>query len=121
MASICAEIDAHNKTIVYHQTFGHLVPEARKFFPGYILFAYGCHGDIVLLDWDFGELEANPWLHHTMTEYVGDYVMKKALHLDYGIWRFEGTYHMQKNGYGKFRGKIRPMRVVHRFAGKSKA
>jgi hypothetical protein len=115
---VLGQIEADNRARVYAQTWGHLAPKPRDVFEGYIVFAVGTHGDEVILDWDFGELQANPWLHTQMISWMGKQIDKLSPRLGdrcFGVWRFEGTYTRLKNGSGRFSGKVYPQRVADRF------
>lgn len=115
---VFASSEARHREIVFRDTWGHLDAKPGTTFDGYILFALGVHGDIVLLDWDFEGVQPNPWIYEEMTEYIGKQVMKR--NRSWGIWRFDGAYRVYKNGKAKFAGKVRPMRVTYRFAGKTR-
>lgn len=121
LAQVLGEIEAHNREIVYQETWGHLAPKVKEVYEGFILFTHGCHGDITVIQWDFKlpdgtELDASPWLYRDMHDFVGDHIMAK----DHpgGIWRFDGTFKRNKNGTSRWTGKVRPMRVSYRFGGK---
>lgn len=104
---------------VWQDTWGHLAPKVREVYAGNILFTLGIHGDITLIDWDFqlpdgSALDGSPWLLTDMTDQVCDWIEQKN-NLRGGIWRFIGTFERLKNGKSRWRGKVKPQRVVDRF------
>lgn len=104
---------------VWQDTWGHLAPKARKTYQGFTIFTLGIHGDVTIIDWEFklanGEdLAGSPWFHEDIHNQVGDWIEKKD-YLRGGIWRFDGTFERLKNGKSRWRGKVRPMRIVYRF------
>lgn len=110
--SVLEEIGARNRAVVMRQTWGHLDTKPGEYHPGYVLFALGTHGDIVLLDWEFEGVSANPWIYQELNEFVGKHIDKTDR--PWGVWLFEGTYRVFKNGNHKFSGKVRPCRVSTR-------
>lgn len=103
-----ADIDKINRAIVLNQTFGHLKPKRGEVYKGNIVYTLGCHGDITMIDWKFGDLPGSPWLHEHLTEFVGQHAMT----VDEGtVWEFVGTYRTFKNGTHRFTGKFYPMKV----------
>jgi len=116
LASVWGEIEARNRAVVMRQTWGHLDTKPGEAHVGHVLFALGCHGDIVVLEWDFEGVEANPWIYDELHEFVGQHIDKTDR--AWGVWLFEGTYRVFKNGKHKFSGKVRPCRVSTRFGKK---
>jgi hypothetical protein len=107
---------------VWQGTWGHLAPRPRAVYSGYVLFTLGTHGDITVINWDFTlpdktELDGSPWFHVDLHDQVYRWIEQKN-HLRGGIWQFDGTFERLKNGKSRWRGKVRPMRTVYRFAGK---
>jgi hypothetical protein len=118
LASVAASIDAHNRRIVEHQTWGHLAPKPQTIYPGFILFTHGCYGDITVIQSEFEGLDDSPWYYRALHDYVGDFIVpprQNTTKMAGGIWRFDGTCRMFKNGRIKFSGKIKPMRTSYRF------
>lgn len=115
LADLAASIDAHNRIIVYRETWGHLDALPGDY-PGHITFVLGCHGDITLLEWDFDKVESNPWIYIELNQFIGAFCVKTDR--EWGVWRFEGIYRRFKNGKSKFAGKTRPCQVSYRFNGK---
>lgn len=88
----------------YEDTWGHLRPEPGKKYDGWILFTYTCYGDIVIIDWDFGELPASPWQCSDFINFIVTY--SKEIKTP-GVFRWTGWYKRFKNerchfGNGKF-------------------
>jgi hypothetical protein len=104
---------------VWQDTWGHLAPKAQEPYRGFILFTFGVHGDLTVIDWDFklvnGEgLPGSPWFHEDLHDFVGRQIEKKG-HRHGGVWRFDGTFLRHKNGRSRWSGKTSPMHVVYRF------
>jgi hypothetical protein len=94
---------------VMHATWGHLAPEERKPYRGWIVFTHGTHGDLTIVDWYLKrgktELPGSPWLFQQLNEFTANECMKRQ---SQGvIYRWEGTYLMFKNGGCRFSGKTR--------------
>lgn len=109
---------------VWQQTWGHLAPKVREVYAGHIVFTLGCHGDHTLIEWEFKlpdgtQLDASPWLHEDMVDFVADQIAAKKNFYG-GIWRFDGTFERLKNGKGRWRGKTSAMRLQYRFPKKAK-
>ena len=82
------------------ETWGHLDPPPGTY-PGWILFAHGTHGDLVVLDEDFTDGCGGPWFYDELLEFTGQQSEQEE-----GVYRFVGTYTRFKNGKGRFRGKV---------------
>ncbi len=104
---------------IYQDTWGHLKAKVDVMYEGFILFTTTCHGETTILDWSFGDLPGSPWIAEDMMNFV----LSKVPERDEGfrLWRFDGTYRELRSGKGKFSGKVRPMRVQYRFAGRRAA
>ena len=100
---------------ILQDTWGHMRAEANRTYEGFILFTHSCYRQITILDWKFEDLSGGPWFPEHMMEFVCGKVPQDAT--EFRLWRFDGTYRELKNGKGKFTGKVRPMRVQHRFPG----
>ena len=90
---------------VMSATWGHLAPEQRRTYRGFIIFAHGAYGDIVPIQCEFQGLKDSPWCFDDMTEYVGDYIM--AHDAPGTVYRFDGTYRKFRNGNCQFTGTIK--------------
>lgn len=117
LRSVFTMAEAYNRAVVERDTWGHLDtnPDGAPH-PGFVLFAKGCHGDIVVLEWELEGVTPNPWLYRALNEFVGDAVIKSDR--SWGVWVFEGHYRVLKGGSHKFIGKVRPCRVTTRFGKK---
>lgn len=105
MIETLTQIQAINKAIVVNQTFGHLAPEKRVRYNGFIFFALSAYGDIVLLDSDFKNLSDSPHLYEDMQEFLCKYFDKHTNST--GVFRFDGVYMKYKNGNPLFKGKVK--------------
>lgn len=103
---------------VWQDTWGHLQLKVRNVYSGHVLFTLGVHGDITIIDWDFGDLDGSPWLHSDMTDQVCHWIEQKN-NFRGGVWRFDGTFERLKNGKSRWRGKVSAMRLTYRFNCKS--
>ncbi|MFT4064379.1 hypothetical protein [Paraburkholderia sp.] len=108
MADVFAPVEARNRAIVMHNTWGHLAPEPRRIYRGEILFAHGEFGDLVVLRSKFRGLPDSPWFYEHLTDFASDKAFKRR---PGAVLRFEGTYTMFKNGNGRFSGKVRDVRI----------
>jgi len=97
-------VDAVNRAIVAANTWGHLAPEPRRPYPGYIVFTYGQWGDIIPIDAAFVGLPDSPWFYDDLCSFIDDRAVTRGT-----IYRFDGSYMKYKNGKGCFRGTIRTL------------
>lgn len=117
---------------VIHSTWGHLAPKDNTVYTGHILFTHGCHGDIVIIQWEFkgpdGEdLDASPWIYEHMHDFIGDLILPKGAlecRLPEGrVYRWTGRYlkypdeptsdsgRIMREGEGEFRGRTRRIKI----------
>ena len=68
---------------VMKETWGHLAPKKGQSYKGYIIYAYGGYGDIVLLDAEFENLSDSPWLYEAMQDFISRNSKGKGLY----IWK----------------------------------
>jgi len=102
MAEIFAVSDRAYKARVMASTWGHLAPEQQKVYKGTILFTCGDYGDITPIKCEFKDLEDSPWFFDDMS----DFIYEKSKDRQGKVLKFIGTYKKQKNGKGRFSGKI---------------
>jgi hypothetical protein len=99
---------------VMKNTWGHLAPTPRQTYTGYIIFSVSPNGDHNLLDFDFNGLDGNPWTLEHVSEWWSEETegpeFKSSGTL--AIWRWDGTYMVQKNEVPRFRGRSRRMSLV---------
>lgn len=109
MADAFAPAENSFRNWVAVNTWGHLAPEARKVYRGYIVFALGCYGDQVVLQSEFENLPGSPWYFDDESEWVNEFIDRhtKVGGDCHGIWRFDGTYTKFKNGNYRFSGKTK--------------
>ena len=107
LADAFAPIEALNREIVLHNTFGHLAPVPGKKYTGTILVAQGNYRDTVLLDSDFGELPDSPWLYDDLQRFI-----ETAPSESPAVYRWSGWYIQYKNGNHRFGGgKFRKLQL----------
>jgi len=99
-----AEHEARYRAAVMEATWGHLAPEPRRVYTGYILFAYGAYGGIVPIQCEFDGLNNSPWFFDDLIEYIDQYVEQRGV--KGSVYRFDGTYVKFKNGGCRFSGKV---------------
>jgi len=109
MEEAFAPAEAKYRSQVMHATWGHLAAEQGVRHPGSILFAHGEYGDIVPLRTDFPTVHDSPWFFDGLNDYIGRQVMKR--NKPGTIYRFDGWYVLQKNGKGRFSGKVHVVKV----------
>lgn len=97
------------KNEVMRDTWGHLAPEPRRKYYGYILVAYAFNGNIMILDWQFESLEASPWQFQHFVTFVNQYIdrcFRDGIDLEPGnVYRYDGWYMPYKNGGCRFQAK----------------
>lgn len=103
LASAMAPVEAMNRAIVMHNTWGHLAPEPRRLYRGEILFAHGDYGDLSVITCKFKDLPDSPWFFDHLNEFAADKAFKRPRGT---LLRFTGTYMMFKNGNCRFSGKV---------------
>jgi len=120
-AFIPAERDFKNK--VMSMTWGHLHPEYRKVYKGYILFTHGAYGDITPIKCEFKDLPDSPWFFQEMEDFLyskcvesshfyrGNFRTTKGKVKVGQIARFDGTYVKFKNDGYRFSGKVKIIKV----------
>lgn len=101
-----AKHEANHRSKVMHDTWGHLAPEPRKPFIGHILWTYSDWGIITPIRSMFEGLSESPWLFEALTDFISEKSKKQG-----GIYRFDGTVMMCKNGKFKFSGKVRAVKI----------
>lgn len=104
IADAFAPAEAHYKAQVTNETWGHLAPEPRRKYNGFILFAHAAYGDLTVIDYRFKNLEDSPWFCEDLHEFINGIAGEKP---QGRIYRFDGTYMKYKNGSHSFSGKVR--------------
>lgn len=106
-ADTLADIEAHNREIVYRETWGHLNSRPEVEHHGHVVFAYGIYGGdpVVTLSLDFGpDAGDGPWFY----EGLQDWLLAQNGE-DGKVYRFEGTYRLDRDGIHHFNGTTREM------------
>ncbi len=67
MAECFAPIEARDKSIVMHQTWGHLGPEQKRYY-GQMIVAHSTYGDITVIDDRFEDLQNSPWQYAAIND-----------------------------------------------------
>lgn len=80
------------------ETWGHLDPQPGTY-PGTMLFAHGCFGDLVVLAHTFAC--EGPWFYAHLQDFTGTKSAQEP-----GLYRFRGYYQRFKNGNGRFVGQV---------------
>ena len=83
------------------ETWGHLAPKKDRTYKGYMIYAHGVYGDIVLLDANFKNLSDSPWLFEAMRNYLGGHCK------DEGLYKWEGRCTMIDKDNFCFGGEIK--------------
>lgn len=91
---------AKYKAQVMAETWGHLAPTSDRRYDGYMIFACGAYGDIVLLQADFEDLPDSPWFYEDAQDFIAGKTERGFL------YRFVGTYEKFDNGEFNFDGRI---------------
>lgn len=86
---------------VMQDTWGHLAPKKGRSYKGWMIWAYGGYGDIILLDADFKKLSDSPWLYEQMQEYISENLNGE------GIYKWEGQVSKIDEGCYCFGGEIK--------------
>lgn len=106
---------------VMRDTWGHLAPEVGRTYPGFVLFGHTAFGEHLVLDYDFKDLDGNPWTHEFIYGWAIEEVDRRFCHQQLRLWRWQGTYRVYKNGRHRLMGKVRPLRLTDRFPSRAKA
>lgn len=85
-AEAFAPMDAHYRSQVIAATWGHLAPQKRKAYQGWILFAIPEYdsGNPCIIEAEFKGLGDSPWLYDAMWDFASK--VEKV-----GVYRFDGT------------------------------
>lgn len=110
LESAFAQAEATHLNRVLSSTWGHLHPEPRRKYRGYLVFACGAYRDVVILYADFQDLPDSPWFYEDMQQFVADKTRKE----DPAIFRFDGTYTKLRNGRCRFSGRVARTAVTSR-------
>ncbi len=95
MDKLAASIDAHNKSVVYHQTWGHLGPEKKRYY-GQMIVARSTYGDITIVDDKFEGLQNSPW----QCTAVNDVAFELLKDEDIGVYNLVGWLEWTENEDG---------------------
>jgi hypothetical protein len=68
MADVHAPIEAHYKSIVMHQTWGHLFPTGL-YYEGYVRIANATYGNCEPIDEQI-DISSSPWWYDAITDFV---------------------------------------------------
>lgn len=104
---VLGQIEAHNKNIVMHQTWGHLGADVGRY-NGTVLFAvsqYESNTAYVVETKFEGDVDEGPWFYSAVNDFVN------ARGLEPGIYRAQATYTMCKNGVNKVTGKVKRVKL----------
>jgi len=69
---VFAATDARDKSVVMHDTWGHLFPKG-DYYEGTVRIAYSIYGNIVILDEKI-DIEGSAWWHDALTEFADNMV-----------------------------------------------
>lgn len=107
LADAFAPVEALNREIVLHNTFGHLAPVPGKKYSGTILVAQSEYGDNMIFSADFGDLPDSPWLYDDMNDFIESAPNERP-----AIFKWSGWYVRYKNGNHRFGGgKFRKLKL----------
>lgn len=96
-----APIEAHNRSVVLYETWGHLAPQPRQTYRGQMLFIESNYGDLTLLSSQWEGLDDSPWLYNDMQAYISAYPTQPGL-----LYHFSGTYTKHPDGTPSFAGTV---------------
>lgn len=97
-----APINAINREIVHRNAWGHLAPEPRLAYRGFVLFATSEYaGDRIVIRTAFPGMPDNPWFFEDLMEWLfGNEKLSEG-----ALYEWNGTYTKRKNGSFHFEGK----------------
>jgi hypothetical protein len=109
-SKILAPYNARVKDQVMRETWGHLAPNHRQIYEGFILFTHTAWNKIEPIEFEFKNLEMSPWLFEQMNEFISK---KELLKNDgsFGVFIFTGKYQLYNNGNYRFSGKIKKVKI----------
>lgn len=107
---IMAEIEFNNKAIAMNNAWGHLYPKAGKTYRGFFIFTYTAWSEMTLIDSDFRDLEASPFLYYSMIDFIKNLSDKNSIK-EGNVYMFDGELKMFKNGNSRFYGKIKKIKI----------
>ena len=64
-----AQINAHNRNLVFHDTWGHLFPKG-DYYEGTIRVLQSLYRDIIVLDEQI-DISGSPWWHQAINDFAG--------------------------------------------------
>lgn len=118
-ASVCADIEAHNRMMVRAETFGHLEARDMQRHYGWFTFIYGQHGDMVVIESDFPTFGEGPGYFEDRQEWIWAQVKDNGPCSEVGVYRFDGFYKLyassrsvERSGcIGYFKGRLRQLEL----------
>lgn len=116
LASVCAEIEDHNRAIVRAQTWGHLEATDMQRHHGWFTFIHGQHGDMVVIESHFPTFGEGPGYFEDRQEFIWNKVKNGSPCSAVGVYRFDGSYKMYSRycgkGIGYFKGRVSPVKLM---------
>ena len=103
MSTVVDVFAERKKREIMQDTWGHLAPKKGNSYKGYMIWAYGGWGDIILLDAAFEKLSDSPWLFNSMQEYIGEHFDSE------GLYKWEGYFKKLDKECYRFVGKIKKL------------
>jgi len=111
-ATACEEWEAAERARVMVDTWGHLEAEPGTKHKGFFVFAFGQHGDMIVIDSDFPSFGEGPGYFADREDYINEFVEENQS--DPGVFCFTGIYKRFKNGNTKFVGKVRKVKLQYK-------
>lgn len=117
LASVCAEINAHNRAMVMAETWGHLEAVDLQRHYGWFTFTHGQHGDMVVIESNFPTFGEGPGYFYDRQEWIWRQVRGDGPCSETGVYRFDGFYKLyasvasvrERETLGYFKGRVRKL------------
>lgn len=101
-----AEHEGAYKARVMFNTWGHTNPKLNTEYNGFVIFAIGVFGDLVIIDYNFDGVDSGPVIYNDLQSHFFE------VDRDVGVYRFEGLYKIYKkenknDRFGYFKGRTK--------------
>lgn len=91
---------------VMRSTWGHMDANPGTRYRGWIMFAEGAYGDLVVLACEFGNAGDGPWFYEGVNDWIADQDTEPGC-----VYRFDGLYRLGRDGAHIFDGVISPVKL----------
>lgn len=118
IADAMIPVEAYHKAQVMAATWGHMEAQPGTHHPGWFIFTFTQHGDMVVIESDFPSFGEGPGYFNDRQEFIYSQVKNQGPCSEVGVYRFDGEYcRYARTSKGKegvlgfFKGKTRRLPI----------